>query len=187
VTRKKKAPPAPPAPLPDVLPEPNAPMVPKAKAPAVLPVTKCYVLRVWKDFDAGLRGMDFELELSGEFFPLAARLCIGDRLLLQAWEGGQATGKIRLVRVVGVHTNPPSPSIKEYGRVFVEQTWGFKKDAPAIDAFLKHLSLTVIPMDLPVLGAAVPEPSAPTEPCIEVLTPVTGASISDALRDLLGG
>jgi hypothetical protein len=135
---------------------------------------RCYVLRVWKDFDAKLSGMDFNLELTGSFGVLVSKLRLGDRILLIAWNSGR-TGKARLVKVVGIQ----APA-----QVFVEQTWGWKSNAPDTEALLRQLSLTGESLELPVFGATA-EAGTPKELCLEVLTPVTGAAISDALKELL--
>jgi hypothetical protein len=138
-------------------------MVSKARAAAaVAPVSKTYVLRVWADFEKTLKGMDFSLDLSGDVFaPLAVKLRVNDRLYLQVWEGGQAVSRSRVIMV---------REIRAHGtEIRVEQTWGWKKCAPAIDVSLTMFSLKAESDQYPVYPAKTettkgkPEPIASEE------------------------
>ena len=113
---------------------------------------KCYILRVRKDVYARLTGVEFVLDLKDEiFFSLITRVRPGDRILLVAWDG-QATDKAKVVKVLGVG---PSKDIgtSGYRCVTVEQTWGWKSNAPSQDTLLAWLSLKAEPLVLPVFGA----------------------------------
>lgn len=143
---------------------------------------KCYVLRYWAH-DEALLGRDPELVLSAEFLLLATKLKPGDRIFLQAWEGGALTGRARLLTVLSVDVSvspvpdPPGYDIDTYkGRIKLQQTWAWSQGA-TVDT-LKALSWVPEALELPVYSPKH-EFVLPFKP-VEVITP------KHSLTEILG-
>lgn len=118
---------------------------------------KCYVLRYWAK-DEALIGRDPELSFTSEFVGLAATFKPGDRIFLQAWEGGEPTGRARLVLVRAIEKREADETL----RAICESTWAWSQGATV--ETLKALSWAPEPLISPVYAAP-----RPVEPFLEGL------------------
>jgi len=104
-------------------------------ASSSVPAVKVFVVRVHgAAFPSG------RIDFSGDLEPLAKRLKVGDRIFLQGL--GDATGRARLVRVVGVSET----------KIDVEHSWGWSRGAEDPAAVLASLSLKAEPDVFSVLA-----------------------------------
>lgn len=145
------------------------------QAPPPIAAPKVWVVRYWVNGDA-LLGPANELVFGPEHEELLKKVMAGDRLFMQAWDGGTVSGKARLLVVLGTIstqvrnesyrteerggvfdlTTLTAPEPNEFvARIRTIQSWAWSRGVSSAGDVLAFLSLKPEPDVFPVYHVAL--------------------------------